>query len=175
MLAAHVHRACGIAALTVVAGYGCMTSNRPAPVSDRAHSPPSAPAPVVTRPAPSVPPATGTAEPDPRPDFYTVKKGDTLALIALDHGLDYRDLAAWNNIENPNVIRIGQQLTLRAPAAGGVVTAPLKTEPKVEGRPVGSAPATTASGAVKSQPKAVKLPYSDQALAELSEPVATKP
>jgi lipoprotein NlpD len=175
MLSAHVHRACGIAALTVFAGYGCMTSNRPAPVSDRAHQPSSAPAPVVTRPAPAVPAAVGSVEPDLRPDFYTVKKGDTLALIALDHGLDYRDLAAWNNIENPNMIRIGQQLTLRAPAATGVVTAPLKAEPKIEGRPVGSAPAATASGAVKSQPKAVKLPYSDQALAQLSEPAVIKP
>ena len=27
--------------------------------------------------------------------------------IALDHGLDYRELAAWNNIENINVIRVG--------------------------------------------------------------------
>jgi len=66
------------------------------------------------------------------------------------------------------VIRIGQQLRLRAPAST-VVTAPLKTPPKVEGRPVGgAAPAVAANEAVKSQPKAVKVPYSDQALAQLS-------
>ena len=40
---------------------------------------------------------------------YTVKRGDTLYQIALDHGLDYRELAAWNNIENVNVIRVGQR------------------------------------------------------------------
>ncbi len=174
MLAAHVHRAWGIAALTLFAGYGCMTANRPAPVSDRTHQPP-APAPVVTKPAPAVPPAVATPDADPRPEFYTVKKGDTLYLIALDQGLDYKDLAAWNNIDNPNVIRIGQQLTLRAPASTTVMTTPLKTAPKVEGRPVGSAPAGAGSEAVKSQPKAVKVPFSDQALAQLSEPTQAKP
>ena len=49
------------------------------------------------------------------PPTYTVKRGDTLAQIALDNGLDYRELAAWNGIENPNVIRVGQVLVLAAP------------------------------------------------------------
>ena len=70
---------------------------------------------------------------------YTVKRGDTLYQIALDNGLDYRELAAWNNIENINVIRVGQVLRLdgagRATAAGeagpGVTTAPLRTAPPV--------------------------------------------
>ena len=43
-------------------------------------------------------------------DGYIVKKGDTLYSIALDHGLDYRDLVAWNTIENPNRILVGQAL-----------------------------------------------------------------
>jgi lipoprotein NlpD len=42
--------------------------------------------------------------------MYTVKKGDTLYSIALDHGQDYKDIAAWNNLENPNLIKVGQQL-----------------------------------------------------------------
>ncbi len=42
-------------------------------------------------------------------------KGDTLYTIALDHGLDYKELAEWNKLDNPNVIRVGQQLRLRAP------------------------------------------------------------
>jgi lipoprotein NlpD len=172
MRVAHVARAWGIAVLALVAGYGCMTTNRPAPVADRTQQPPA----VAAKPAPTVPSGAVTAEADPNPEFYTVKKGDTLYLIALDHGLDYKDLAAWNNLDNPNVIRLGQQLRLRAPAAGTVVTAPLKTPPRIEGRPVGSAPAGgVANEAVKSQPKAVKVPYSDQALAQLSEPVQTKP
>ena len=153
-----------------MAGYGCMTG-RPAPVSDRAPQPSAAPAAKPAQApatAPASAPVAGAPETDPRPEFYTVKKGDTLYVIALDHGLDYKELAEWNGIENPNVIRIGQQLRLRAPAST-VVTAPLKTPPKVEGRPVGgAAPTAAANEAVKSQPKAVKVPYSDQALAQLS-------
>jgi len=165
-----VRRACGVSVLALMAGYGCMTG-RPAPVSDRAPQPSAAPAAKPAQPpatAPASAPVAGAPETDPRPEFYTVKKGDTLYVIALDHGLDYKELAEWNGIENPNVIRIGQQLRLRAPAST-VVTAPLKTPPKVEGRPVsGAAPAVAANEAVKSQPKAVKVPYSDQALAQLS-------
>jgi lipoprotein NlpD len=175
MAGAGLRRACGVAVLAMLAGYGCMT-RPPAPVSDRTHQPP---APVAGKstpaPATSPAPAAGAREADSRPEFYTVKKGDTLYLIALDHGLDYKELAEWNNLENPNVIRLGQQLRLRAPAST-VVTAPLKTAPKVEGRPVGSAPPPAVAGdAVKSQPKAVKVPYSDQALAQLSAPTQTKP
>ena len=46
-----------------------------------------------------------------------MKRGDTLHQIALDYGLDYRELAAWNNIENANLIRVGQVLRLPRPAS----------------------------------------------------------
>ena len=36
------------------------------------------------------------AEPEAPGPTYTVKRGDTLYQIALDNGLDYRELAAWN-------------------------------------------------------------------------------
>jgi lipoprotein NlpD len=155
--------ACLLVALTMLAG--CMTSRHPAPVSDRTRQPPAASA---AKPAPLV------RESDPRPEYYTVKKGDTLYTIALDHGLDYKELTEWNNIDNPNVIRVDQQLRLRAPAST-VVTAPLKPAPNVEGRPVGSASSVVANEAVKSQPKGVKVPYSDQALAQLSGQAQVKP
>ncbi len=108
--------------------------------------------PSSTTPAPP-PPRTG-AEPDWRPQTYTVKRGDTLHAIALEHGLDYRELAAWNAIENPNLIRVGQVLRISPPGeptavAGsepspGVTTAPLRSAPPVvESRAV-PAPATAA-------------------------------
>jgi len=44
---------------------------------------------------------------------YTVRKGDTLYGIAFRHGLDYRDVAAWNGIRAPYTIYPGQRLLLR--------------------------------------------------------------
>ncbi|HEX2531911.1 MAG TPA: LysM domain-containing protein [Burkholderiaceae bacterium] len=41
--------------------------------------------------------------------------GDTLSGIAQEHGLNYRDLAEWNNIQNPNQIQQGQSLRLSPP------------------------------------------------------------
>ena len=160
-------RICVVALLTTFAGYGCMTSRHPAPVSDRT----AAASKPMAKPA-AVP---AVRETDPRPEFYTVKKGDTLYTIALDQGLDYKELAEWNALDNPNMIRIGQSLRLRAPLST-VVATPLKTAPQVEGRPVGglAAPAT-GSEAVKSQPKAVKVPYSEQAFAQLSAPPQARP
>ncbi len=173
-------------ALLVLTLAAC-ASRTPAPVEERAGRPAAAPgtpsAAAAARPA---------AEPDWRPSTYTVKRGDTLYAIALDHGLDYRDLAAWNNIENLNLIRVGQVLRLAAPgepapagAANGVATAPLRTSPPVvptDDRPgapavAGAAAGTTASSpgvaaagrgaeGLKTQPKLVKEPYSEQALRE---------
>lgn len=41
---------------------------------------------------------------------YVVKKGDTLYRIALDHGQSYSDIVAWNNLKNPNDIKVDQML-----------------------------------------------------------------
>src|SRR5512141_1514213 len=104
---------------------GCASRTR-APVEDRTAAPPPRPAPSVA--ASGAAPAPG-AEGERGPT-YTVKRGDTLVAIALDAGVDYRQLAAWNGIENPNVIRVGQVLRLTAPGeaavanANGVVTTP---------------------------------------------------
>ncbi len=38
--------------------------------------------------------------------YYSVKKGDTLHRIALDNGQNYRDLVTWNNLSNPNDIKV---------------------------------------------------------------------
>ena len=166
-----------VAAFALVLG-ACATST-PAPVEERAAPPPP---PAASAPAPA-PPAG--AETEARPQTYTVKRGDTLAQIALDHGLDYREVAAWNNVDNPNVIRVGQVLRLTPPggasgtaASAGATpatTAPLRPTPSAEPRPPPTAavpaPATTASradGNVKSSPKAVREPYSEQAVREVA-------
>jgi lipoprotein NlpD len=125
------------------------------------------PAPVVDRGV-SGPARMAAAE--ARPGFYTVKKGDTLYSIALDHGQPYRDVAAWNNIENPNVIRIGQSLRIAPPQdeSGGVVT-PIKTTDVETVKPIGNASvppvAAGAQAMLKQDPKGGKQPYSDEAWA----------
>jgi lipoprotein NlpD len=41
--------------------------------------------------------------------------GDTLIRIALDTGQNWRDIVRWNNIDNPNVIEVGQVLRVAPP------------------------------------------------------------
>ena len=113
------------------------------------------PAPVIERApgaqAPAAPPVRAVAV-DQRPETYTVKRGETLYGIALDHGLDYRELAEWNGISNPNVIRVGDTLRLRAPATaaaleGAVQVRPVTSAGALESRPLGAGP--EAASAVK--------------------------
>ncbi len=146
-------------------------------------------APIEDRMAPvKPPPPVAALAPLPsleetRPQTYTVKRGDTLYQIALDHGLDYKDLAAWNGLENPNLILTGQVLRVTAPgeaaaaSATGVTTTPLKAQPAVTaaapgGAIVGAAPGASAAGRntdnYKSSPKALKEPYSEQALRDVA-------
>jgi lipoprotein NlpD len=94
-----------------------------------------------------------------------VRKGDTLYSIALDHGVDYRELAQWNGIADPASIRVGQQLRMTAPASSATASA-FKTAPGVTGRPLGDSP--IAGGNVKTQPRAVRAPYSEQTYAQMA-------
>jgi lipoprotein NlpD len=156
---------------------GC-ASQSPAPVSERAAqfkqvettalspSPMQAPAPTPT--------ATGALA----AGYYVVKKGDTLYSIALEHGQSYRDLAAWNNLENPNKIQVGQQLRVKqaeadAVAAQVAVVKPVAAPEAVETRPLGSAVTTTEGETLKREPKGGKQPYSEEALAKLQKADST--
>src|SRR5581483_10036990 len=109
---------------------------------------------------------------DWRPENYVVKKGDTLYAIALDHGQDYREVAAWNQITDPNMIHVGQLLRVRAPegwterseteTALPAVTRPIATPPAIEVKPLEEPIAPV----LKKAPKAFKAPYSDKVYAE---------
>ena len=57
--------------------------------------------------------------------YHTVRPGETLYTIAWRYGLDYRDVARWNGLSNPDFIRVGQQIALRPNAA--VASAPVRT------------------------------------------------
>ncbi len=133
----------GLAALAAaLLAAGCASNQASAPVVDRAPSAKKA-VPRADKPV--------AKEGDWRPQAYTVKKGDTLYGIALEHGYDYKDIAEWNDLGAPYTIRVGQELKL-APV-GQVVATPLKVAPAVEVRPVGEDPL------LKTEPKAVKRPY----------------
>ena len=43
---------------------------------------------------------------------HIVQPGETLSTIAADYGIDAADLAAANNLTNPNMLRAGQQLII---------------------------------------------------------------
>ncbi len=51
------------------------------------------------------------------PGYYRVKMGDTLYRVALEHGQNYRDIATWNNVQDPSQIEVGQLLRVAAPGA----------------------------------------------------------
>jgi lipoprotein NlpD len=53
------------------------------------------------------------------PGWYTVKVSDTLYSIAWRYGLDYKQLARWNQIQVNNPIHPGQRLRLLKPSGTG--------------------------------------------------------
>lgn len=164
---------------------GCATRT-PAPVFER--SPGVAATVPVQRAAPS-----------DRIRSHTVRRGETLYSIALEYGQDYKDLVAWNGLDNPNLIRVGQVLQVAPPAPPPVMPAvaqtpvqsvppPPQTSPvqdgeqaaahavpvitgTVEQRPLGAS--TVVPTPLKTGPIGEKRPWSDAALAELSRPAVT--
>lgn len=56
-------------------------------------------------------------------DELVVQRGDTLWDIAIRHGVTVAELTAWNRIENPSLIRIGQRIVLHPPAPVAVTPA----------------------------------------------------
>ncbi len=90
--------------------------------------------------------------------IHVVQKGDTLYSIAFLNGVDYRDVADWNNIDNPAEIKIGQQLQLHIPVATPTAqqTAP---RPAMDSQ-------VAEQGSMKSYPKVGKLAYTEQALVQ---------
>ena len=137
---------------TLVFLSACSTTPNQAPVVDRTIPP-------AVKPA--TPSETAQIARDER-GLYTVKKGDTLIRIALEFGQNYRDLVAWNNLSNPNDIKVDQVLRVAPPESGtaGVETAAVIMPPSDKTPP----PAPVAK---LSTPKGEKKPYSETALAEL--------
>lgn len=98
-------------------------------------------------------------DPDWRPKTHTVVKGDTLYSLSLEYGLDYKDIARWSGVVDPNAINVGQVLQLTGPEEVVQITPIIIKKPVLQEIP---------AEVFVSQPKALKLPYSETALLDLN-------
>ncbi|RQS66137.1 LysM peptidoglycan-binding domain-containing protein [Burkholderia sp. Bp8963] len=132
-------RAICVAAFTTLLA-ACATRLDNAPVVDRSGS-------LGTTPAaqPAVPLGP------PPPGYYRVKPGDTLYRIALENGQNYRDIAAWNNLANPNQIEVDQLLRVAPPNGAAVAGAPVMGG-AVATAPLSSGPATPGGASAATNP-----------------------
>jgi lipoprotein NlpD len=144
---------------------GCGTRLNKAPVEDRGTSSSSSgsvaaaqPGVVVGTPIKPLPGAENAG----KPGYYTVKPGDTLIRIGLESGQSWKDIARWNNLENANLIEVGQVLRVLPPSAApaavasenGVVTRPVTSSSVAPASAPAAAPASAAGGARPATPAA---------------------
>jgi lipoprotein NlpD len=145
---------------------GCATRKTPAPVVDARSSHRPFPKIFSAAPAPAPVPAPKAAA-----DIHTVKRGETLYSIALDHGLEHRELAQWNDLDDPGRLRVGQQLRLKAPSTATALApgadrpalAPVQVGSigiigRVESRPLEALPPLPPRQAPKSEIARMEIP-----------------
>ncbi len=132
-----------LTALTLLA---CSNKGRLAPVEDRTLGAPQ-------KTAKALPGAENAG----KAGYYTVRQGDTLLRIGLDHGQSARDLARWNNLDNPNLIETGQVLRVSPPAQEAAAVRP--AVPAVTAAPAAAAQAASAASApIAAKPVATAPP-----------------
>ncbi len=139
----HLAWTLAVCALACLAACSVRQAKR-VPVEDRMASASAAPTAQA-----AVPAATGAPDIPVRPGYYAVKPGDTLIRVALETGQNWRDLARWNALDNPNLIEVGQLLRVlppEAPVATGAAVAQVLPQVPVVGTALG--PQRGASAAV---------------------------
>jgi lipoprotein NlpD len=128
----------------------------PIPVEDKVagQSPVRAPQKPQVQSTPvavSSPVSMGPSLPSPenagKPGYYSVRPGDTLTKISLDHGQAWRDIARWNGLDNPNLIEVDQVLRVTPPVQEASAARP--TPPA---KPPVSSPGSTPPNNVASTP-----------------------
>jgi lipoprotein NlpD len=101
--------------------------------------------------------------------YYTVKPKDTLIGIGMETGQGPKDLARWNNLENPNRIEIGQVLRVTPP----VVVMAVVDNGVAVAKPVSSGAATATTIAPGGASRSASAPASSSAVvAATSAPAA---
>lgn len=95
----------------------------PLPTASPTAAPTFTPSPTPVPPAP-------TATPIPSPQEYEVKASDSLSAIAGAAGLTAAELAEFNNLENPDSLKVGQKLLI--PPEGTVIQVARTSTPSVQ-------------------------------------------
>jgi lipoprotein NlpD len=135
--------------LVLLVSAGCSTRSvrQAAPVEDRTAGSATSAMPGEVNVLPG-------AENAGKPGYFTVRPGDTLYRIAIEHGQTARDVQAWNNLANPNMIEVGQVLRgappvgmtpSSTPAPVATATAVAGAPPAVVGRPLNAPVGATAA------------------------------
>ncbi|SFM93319.1 peptidoglycan DD-metalloendopeptidase family protein [Nitrosomonas communis] len=131
---------------------------------------------------------------------YIIQRGDTLYGVALRHGIDYKELAQWNGIVNPNALKIGQEIDLSVPSKQKLasqqekvmpeqvataqpilysVSQPILSSEKTKQFPSSASQSDmeVSASSIIAEPKGIKLPYSETAVAQLggSNSIPTSP
>jgi lipoprotein NlpD len=130
-----------LSAVLAITLTGCASHLRPpAPVDNRAGA--TRPAVTTEQPERVLPGAENAG----KPGYYTVKAGDTLIRVGLESGQNWRDIQRWNQLDNPDLIEVGQVLRVVPPGqdATQVATRPVVT-PRIEPRPIDTKPAPAAT------------------------------
>ncbi len=141
---------------------GCASPGNRAPVEDRRAPVRAAPGGGSGAPAPIGTPDSAPvkllpgAENAGKPGYYTIRPGDTLIRIGLENGQNWRDIARWNGIENPNLIEVGQVLRVTPPPADATVATarPVAPPGAAVTRPLDGARPDAAAPAASSPPAA---------------------
>jgi lipoprotein NlpD len=58
-----------------------------------------------------------------KPGYYAVRPGDTVRRIGNETGQRWQDIVRWNNIDNPDLIEVGQVLRVIPPTGSATVVA----------------------------------------------------
>ena len=165
---------------------GCGAPRGTVPVEDRGTMTRTPVAATNGAAVPGVSPITTDANGKPlagienygKPGYYAVRPGDTIRRIGTETGQSWQNIARWNNLDNPDLIEVGQVLRV-IPPVGGTATAstpPATTDASgAVTRPVTQpivAPATAApSAATKPTPPVTASPTPPAAAASGDEDV----
>ena len=109
---------------------GCGAPRGQVPVEDRGTMTRTPVAATNGTAVPGVPPITTDANGKPlagienygKPGYYAVRPGDTIRRIGTETGQSWQNIVRWNNLDNPDLIEVGQVLRV-IPPVGGTATA----------------------------------------------------